>query len=112
MRGEDMIFFRNKLEGDSGTLPDLVHQTAMYYEDRLNGRGFSLVRLGGSGRVEGAVDGARRSLEERLQTAVEAIDPTQVTPPPDHISASTGLMDLLAPLSGMLLRTRREGLAA
>ena len=56
VRGEDVIFFRNRPEGDDESLTDLVHQTAMYYQDRLAGQGFARVLLGGSGRVPGAVD--------------------------------------------------------
>ena len=37
LRGRDLIFFRNRAEGSDETLADLVHQTAMYYEDRLGG---------------------------------------------------------------------------
>ena len=41
LRGEDLIFFRNRAEGDEEALQDVVHQTAMYYQDRLGGRGFT-----------------------------------------------------------------------
>jgi Tfp pilus assembly PilM family ATPase len=92
VRGEDVIFFRNRAEGDDESLTDLVHQTAMYYQDRLAGQGFSRVLLGGSGRVPGAVDMARRDLEERLGGRVDQLGPS----------------DVLTPLTGMLLRTRRE----
>ncbi len=92
VRGEDVIFFRNRPEGDDESLTDLVHQTAMYYQDRLAGRGFSRVLLAGSGREPGAVDIARRDLEERLGTSVEPM----------------GSSDVLTPLAGMLMRTRRE----
>ena len=111
MRGEDMIFFRNRPEGDEASLADLVHQTAMYYEDRLSGRGFERVLLGGGGRVPGAVDLARRSLEGRLGTAVEPIDPSAVVMLSDRISLTADAMDMLAPLSGILLRaiTSRRG---
>ena len=71
MRGEHVIFFRNRPEGDEASIADLVHQTAMYYQDRLSGERFSRVFLGGSGRVMGAVESARRSLEERLGASVE-----------------------------------------
>ena len=96
VRGEDVIFFRNRPEGDDESLTDLVHQTAMYYQDRLAGRGFSHVLLAGSGRVPGAVDIARRDLEERLGTTVEPM----------------GSSDVLTPLMGMLMRTRREAVRA
>ena len=91
VRGEDVIFFRNRPEGEDQSLTDLVHQTAMYYQDRLAGQGFSRVLLGGSGRAPGAVDTVQRELEDRLGTRVEAMGP-----------------EVLTPLAGMLLRTRRE----
>lgn len=108
MRGEDMIFFRNRPEGDEEPLADLVHQTTMYYQDRLSGQGFSRVLLGGSGRVPDALDAARRNLEARLETAIDPIDPTAVVSLSDRIGTTPELMDVLAPLAGMLLRTQKE----
>ena len=108
MRGEHVIFFRNRPEGDDASIADLVHQTAMYYQDRLSGDRFSRVFLGGSGRVMGAVESARRSLEERLGASVEPIDPTQVASLTDRISVTPDVMDVLGSLVGMALRTRRE----
>src|SRR5437870_1777988 len=75
MRGAHVIFFRNRAEGDEAAIADLVHQSTMYYQDRLSGERFSRVFLGGGGRVPGAVETARRSLEERLGASVEPIDP-------------------------------------
>jgi len=112
LRREDMIFFRNRAEGDPEALEDVVHQTAMYYQDRLQGRGFSRILLGGIGQVPGAVDLARRNLEERMGTVVEPIDPTRGAALTDRIQATPELMATLSPLVGMLLRTRREGVAA
>jgi Tfp pilus assembly PilM family ATPase len=111
LRGEHVIFFRNRPEGEDESLSDLVHQTAMYYEDRLSGQGFTRVLLGGVGRVAGAVDLAQASLEERLGVSVEPIDPTQAAALTDRIGATPDLMDRLAPLVGMLARTRQEALA-
>jgi type IV pilus assembly protein PilM len=108
MRGEHVIFFRNRPEGDDASIADLVHQTAMYYQDRLSGDRFSRVFLGGSGRVMGAVESARRSLEERLGASVEPIDPTRIASLPDRISVTPDVMDVLGSLVGMALRTRRE----
>ena len=96
VRGEDMIFFRNRPEGDDESLTDLVHQTAMYYQDRLAGQGFSRVLLGGSGRAADALDTARRGLEERLGARVDPLGPS----------------DVLTPLTGMLMRARREAVGA
>lgn len=108
LRDGDLIFFRNRPEDDEETLTDVVHQTAMYYQDRLAGQGFRRVLIGGSGRWAGALDEARQSLEERLATRVEPIDPTAVAALPDRIAASPSLLDGLAPLAGILLRAQRE----
>ena len=112
MRGEHVIFFRNRAEGDEMSIADLVHQTAMYYQDRLQGQRFARIFLGGSGRMDGAVDAARRNLEERLGVSVEPIDPLRGATLTDRISATPELMDVLAPLVGMALRTRRETVSA
>jgi type IV pilus assembly protein PilM len=112
LRGENVIFFRNRPEGDEESLADLVHQTTMYYQDRLAGQGFARVLLGGSGRAPGAVDHVRRGLEERLGAPVQPIDPTKVASLNDRIGVTTDLMDLLAPLAGMLVRTHREAAVA
>src|SRR5262249_36145954 len=74
-READLIFYRNRPEGDTATLPHLVHQTGMYYEDRLAGRGFARVLLAGSGGNPGAMEAARYSLQERLGVEVEAATP-------------------------------------
>jgi hypothetical protein len=50
------------------------------------------VLLAGSGRIPGAIEIARRDLEERLGARVEPM----------------GSSDVLTPLAGMLMRTRRE----
>src|SRR5207237_5946235 len=53
VRGEHLMFFRNRAADTDGTLADLVHQTAMYYEDRLKGAGFARVVVAGPGAREG-----------------------------------------------------------
>jgi type IV pilus assembly protein PilM len=111
LRREDMMFFRNRAEGDAEALEDVVHQTAMYYQDRLEGRGFNRILLGGIGRLQGEVDLARRNLESRMGTVVEPIDPTRGAALTDRIQATPELMATLSPLVGMLLRTRREAAA-
>jgi type IV pilus assembly protein PilM len=108
MRRDNMIFFRNLSEGDAEALADVVHQTTMYYQDRLSGEGFARVLLGGVGRTTGALEVARRSLEERLAVAVQRIDPTQTAPLADRISVTPDLMALLSPVIGTLLRMRVE----
>jgi type IV pilus assembly protein PilM len=112
MRGEHMIFFRNRAEGEEEALADVVHQTSMYYQDRLGGEQFVRVLLGGMARTATAFDDARRSIEQRLGVHVESIDPTSIAPLTDRISPSAELRAMLAPLVGILLRAQRETVAA
>src|SRR5688572_21463793 len=66
LRRGDLIFFRTRPEGEEESLSDVVHQTAMYYQDRLSGAGFGHVFAGGSTRQPGGVEQARRDIESRL----------------------------------------------
>jgi Tfp pilus assembly PilM family ATPase len=106
VRGGHVIFFRSREADADGTLADLVHQTAMYYEDRLKGGGFARVILAGGGHQAADVDQVRRSLEERLITPVEMVDPRPAAALTDRVSAAPALLDTLAPLVGLLLRNR------
>jgi type IV pilus assembly protein PilM len=117
LRGPHLILFRNRAAETEGTLADLVHQTAMYYEDRLKGGGFARVILAGAATAgpaqAGDIDDLRRSLEERVTMKVEPIDPRAAAGIADRIAATPALLDTLAPLIGVLLRDReREGVPA
>jgi type IV pilus assembly protein PilM len=112
LRGADVIFFRNKPEGEEEGLADLVHQTTMYYQDRLAGQGYAHAVLGGMGRTPGALDQARRTIEERLGIATEPIDPTQAATMTDRIMATPDITATLTPLVGILLRTRAAAVTA
>jgi Tfp pilus assembly PilM family ATPase len=90
LRGRDLIFFRNRAEDAEGTLADVVHQTAMYYEDRLKGAGFDKVFLAVTTAGPSASDALRHNLQDRLGMAVQAIDPSA-----------------RAPLTGILVRDRK-----
>jgi Tfp pilus assembly PilM family ATPase len=105
MRGSELIFFRNRGADGEGTMADLVHQTAMYYEDRLGGGGFGRVLLCGAA-VAGEGDLLRRNLAERLSARVDTVDPTQAAALADRIAGDGVLLDTLAPLVGVLLRSR------
>lgn len=104
-RGEHLIFFRHRSEESEGTLTDLIHQTSMYYEDRLKGSGIGRVWLAGSVALTGD-DAVRRDLEGRLGVTVEVVDPRAAAPLTDRIAASPDLADALAPLVGVLGRER------
>ena len=106
LRGPHLISFRNRATDSDGTLADLVHQTAMYYEDRLKGAGFSRIILAGAADTRDALDQVRHSLEDRLTTPVETIDPRTAVTLADRIAAPAALLDTLAPLVGLLLRDR------
>jgi hypothetical protein len=105
MRSQQLIFFRSRGADGEGTLADLVHQTAMYYEDRLSGSGFRKVMLSGAS-VAGDAEGLRRGLAERLATTVEGVDATRAAALTDRIGAGGALLDTLAPLVGLILRHR------
>jgi type IV pilus assembly protein PilM len=110
LRGPHLIFFRNRASDTDGTLADLVHQTAMYYEDRLKGAGFARVLLAGAAsagaRQTGDIDALQRSLQARLATTVETVDSRTAAALTDRITAAPPLLDTLAPLVGLLLRDR------
>ena len=107
VRGQTLAFFRNRAAAGPTELADLVHQTAMYHEDRLGGGAFSRVIVSGAA-LRGAeqADWIRRSVEDRLGSRVESLDFTSVVPIRDRISAGAELLDVLAPSLGVLLRER------
>jgi hypothetical protein len=116
MRGAHLIFFRNRSADTDGTLADLVHQTAMYYEDRLSGGGFRHVFLAGATEAESAVDAVdlqrddldavdiRKGLEQRLAVPVETVDPRTAAAMTDGGVASQTDLEAVTPLVGLLLR--------
>jgi Tfp pilus assembly PilM family ATPase len=109
LRGQDLIFFRNRAEGSEESLPDLVHQTAMYYEDRLGGTGFARVVVTGSGG-EGwnlaptptTFDAIRGQIDTRLGVRTETVDPQRIARFSDRIAADPSLLNMVAPLVGAL----------
>lgn len=110
LRGSDVVFFRNRVADGEAGLADMVHQTAMYYEDRLSGSGFSRVVLAGGGSPAAQsgqdADYLRRALEQRLGTAVAPVDPRSAATLMDRITATNDVLDTLAPLVGLLARER------
>lgn len=106
LRGGYITLLRSRSEESEGTLADLVHQTAMYYEDRQGGSGFRAVMLNGLSRVPGAtVEGTKQRLEERLGAPVTVIDPRRAAMLSDRIAASPEFLEDLAPLVGIAVRS-------
>jgi hypothetical protein len=100
------IFFRNRpADGLPQDMGDLVHQTAMYYEDRLGGTAFSRVVLAGGSNFDVALaDRGRRQIDERLGVRAEALDVRKGVTLRDRIAAGPDVLDALAPAVGILLR--------
>jgi Tfp pilus assembly PilM family ATPase len=107
LRGQSLIFFRNRTDDAEGSVADLIHQTAMYYEDRLSGGGFEQVLFAGSASFPGGAEAVRQGLEQRLGIQARSVDPRVTAPVADHIDASPEALDFLAPLVGLLVRERR-----
>jgi type IV pilus assembly protein PilM len=107
IRDGNVILFRNRVDDAEGTLADLVHQTSMYYEDRLQGAGFIRVMLAGGAAGHGGAAALRQNLEERLGLTVEPVDPRAAAALVDRVNASPELLDTLAPLVGILVRERK-----
>jgi type IV pilus assembly protein PilM len=107
VRGPDLVFFRNRGAAGPAELADLVHQTAMYHEDRLGGGGFSRVVMAGAA-LQGPekAEWIRRSLEERLQARIDTLDFRGAVAIQDRIMVGPELLDALAPGLGVLLRER------
>jgi len=106
LREGQLIFYRNRSEAGEGTLADLVHQTSMYYEDRLQGQGFERVLLAGSSSMPAQAGASVQNLAERLRVPVTAFTSRAAVqfagadPTPD-------VLDALTPLAGVLLREAR-----
>ncbi len=102
VRGHDLIFFRNKTTAQDESVEDLVHQTAMYHEDRLGGGRFARVVV--SGLAAGAAAETRRNIEARFGVPVEAVDPRGAATLRDRIAAAPELLEALAAPVGILVR--------
>jgi hypothetical protein len=107
VRDGHVIFFRNRATAGEDDLTDLVHQTAMYHEDRLGGGSFARVVLAGAAsRGADQAERMRRQLEERIATRVETLDFRNAVAMRDRITAGPELLDTLAPSIGVILRER------
>ena len=104
-RGTDLMFYRQRAAVEE-SLSALVHQTAMFHEDRLGGMTFSRVWLCGAG-VGPMAEQARREIRERLGVLVEIVDVRGASDLGTKINSSTDVLDALAAPVGALLRDRK-----
>jgi len=104
VRGDRLVFYRNRLADAEGHLADLVHQTAMYYEDRLGGTGFSRVIVAAGEPDHAEVRDLRIALEGRLRSPVETLDLRRTATLTDRIDAAPDLLAALSAPVGLVLR--------
>lgn len=104
IRAGALVFYRNALTQGESDLTDVVHQTAMYYEDRLEGRGFGRVVLAGAGEDGRGADALRDALSARIHRDVEAIDPGAVARVKGRRRLDQTTLDSIASSTGLLVR--------
>ena len=107
VRAGQLMFYRLRLAIDEEPLGALVHQTAMYHEDRLGGGKFARVWLCGSSWADGGGEPIRREISERLGVQAEPVDVRTVATLRDRISVSPDVLDALAAPLGVLVRERK-----
>ena len=108
MRGEHVIFFRNSAEGDDARSPISCTRRRCTTRTACRGRASRACCSAGAGASAGASN--RRAAASRSASACpsnRSIRPASATLT-DRISVTPDLMDVLAPLVGMMLRTRRR----
>jgi Tfp pilus assembly PilM family ATPase len=104
-RGRHVAFFRHRGNDGDGSLGDLVHQTAMFYQDRLGGLGFSRVLVAGGTQADGPQT-ARNTIETRLGRTVDAVDPMKAVGFADRTSLTPDLADALTASIGLAIAQR------
>ena len=99
LRSDRLLFFRH-MPADGGRLEDLVHQTAMYYEDRLGGGGLSRALIVGDGEIEAVL--AERLPDLPVERLADRLAPLLA----DRGAGGKARLDMLAAPIGILLRDR------
>lgn len=107
VRNGALMFYRHRLAVDDEPLGALVHQTAMYHEDRLGGGKFSRVWLCGSTWTDGGGEAMRREISQRLGVQADAVDVRAAVTLRDRITAGADVLDALAAPLGLLVRERK-----
>jgi Tfp pilus assembly PilM family ATPase len=107
MRGDKLMFYRQRATLDDEPLGALVHQTAMYHEDRLGGSKFARVWLCGAALIASGADRARREIGDLLGVGVQPVDIRPVARLMDHLRAAPDVLDAIAAPVGVLIRERQ-----
>ena len=105
LRGTDLMSYRHRATVDQEPLSALVHQTAMYHEDRLGGSSFEKIYVAGAALTGGDTDRLRRELHDLVGVAAE---PVNIGPAlgVDQSAAGVEMLDALAAPVGVLIRER------
>jgi len=106
VRSGELVFYRHRLAIDEEPLGALVHQTAMYHEDRLSGGKFARVWLCGSTWAASG-DAVRREISQRLGVEAEPVDVRVAATFGDRIGVRPEVLDAIAAPLGVLLRERK-----
>jgi type IV pilus assembly protein PilM len=103
LRGDQLMFYRHRTAGDEEPLGALVHQTAMYHEDRLGGGAFDRVWLSGAGTE---TPDARAEIGARLGVPADTLDVPASVDLRERLGIPPGLADALTAPVGILIRER------
>jgi hypothetical protein len=101
LRGRSLMFYRHRTAVDEEPLGSLVHQTAMYHEDRLGGGGFAAAWVSGAGHL---TDDARREVGDRLGIEAGLVDVRPAAGMGRGTSVAADELDALAAPVGLLIR--------
>ena len=93
-RGRHPVFFRRRAADGEAHLGELVHQTAMYYQDRLGGSGFGRVLAGGVSAPE-LTSAAWAGIQARLGVRADLVALGGGAP------VDAGLAEAIPPAFGM-----------
>lgn len=104
LRDDRVLFFRARSDDDRVGVGDFVHQAVMYYQDRLEGKGFQAVYLAGEGSVDAPAEIIRRDIESRLGVPASILEPGDAVSLPASAVSAGATREVLTPLVGMALR--------
>lgn len=102
-----LMFYRHRPNVGDEPLSALVHQTAMYHEDRMGGQKFARVWVAGSAWVPGGGDAMRREISDRLGVQADPVDVRASVNLGDRVTAGAEVLDALAAPLGILVRERK-----
>jgi Tfp pilus assembly PilM family ATPase len=107
VRAGELMFYRHRHAIDEEPLGALVHQTAMYHEDRLGGGKFARVWLCGSSWADAGGAAINREISQRLGVEAQPVDVRVSATLLDRIGARPDVLDAMAAPLGVLLRDRK-----